>query len=502
MKNNSSVITAGLLAPLFLGMAPVLGKLAINAGADPFTVAAWRTVAAVVFLWIIYLLFARRFIYIYPAGLFGCVIIGVVNGIGSLFYYGGLSLVDASLAQLLNGMYLIFVVLLSHVGGERLDRRTLIRVILAVIALVIIAGFGKNPANWLGVGLMLANALMFAGTVILSQYVLYEMPSPTVTLYSLTTMAVLVAMVWVAVGKPLSLEAFQAASPPILLLAITTAASRMALFSGIKAFGSLRTAVLALTEIGVALTLAFFLLNERLTPSQVVGVIILMLSISLIRTEDISERGINPNRLFYNVADIQFQWIAFDQAFGKSRPTATAEILAPKLSTEEIHQIRRMMGVSKGPVTPIELASRDSLVQVDSAFRAVAKTPIYYSIYYPEKLNTEDWLPLYLYVFHEQATEAVLTDAENHINLSATAFHQPSIPMPIQLTSGRVITASLKIEGCELNPPELTGYLEKEWQRYDFYVKGNGIQPNEKRLVGILNIHEGDSLVAHIPIGV
>ncbi|MBL8119711.1 MAG: DMT family transporter, partial [Anaerolineae bacterium] len=246
MRSNLRGTAFGLLTPVFLGVAPIFGKMAINEGADSFTVAAWRTVIAVVFLWMVYALFARKYIYIYPAGLLGCVVIGVVNGIGSLFYYGGLGMLDASQAQLLNGMYLIFAVLLSRINGERIDRRLVVRVLLAMIALFIITGFGQSSVNWLGVGLMLANALMFAGTVILSQYVLYEMPAPTVTLYILTSMAVLVSMVWVVLGKPMTPQVLENALPPILALAVTTALSRVALFSGVKIFGSLQTAVLAL----------------------------------------------------------------------------------------------------------------------------------------------------------------------------------------------------------------------------------------------------------------
>lgn len=362
MQSNWRV-SVGLLTPLFLGVAPIFGKLAINAGADSFTVAAWRTVIAVLLLWVIFVLFARRYIYIYPAGLLGCVVVGVVNGIGSLFYYGGLGVLDASLAQLLNGMYLIFVVLLTHMGGERLDRRTILRVVLALIALTIITGFGSVPSNWLGVGLMLANALMFAGTVILSQYVLFEMPAPTATLYILTTMAVLVAMVWMAVGQPMTTEVFQNALPPIFALAISTALSRLALFVGVKFLGSLQTAVLALAEIGVALALAYLVLGERLTPTQVIGVGFLTVSIMLIRPKDILPRGINPNRLISNLADVQFQWIAFDQAFGR-RPSETQNDddnrpTTPKLSTQEIQALRTMLGASSKPVNPISTRKGD-----------------------------------------------------------------------------------------------------------------------------------------------
>lgn len=359
MSQNMRGVVTALLTPVFLGVAPIFGKLAINAGADTFTVAAWRTAIAVAILWVGYFLFARKFIYIYPAGLLGCVVIGVVNGIGSLFYYGGLGSLDASQAQLLNGMYLIFAVLLTRMSGEKLDRRLILRVILAMIALVIITGFSSKQINWLGVGLMLANAIMFAGTVILSQYVLYEMPAPTVTLYILTTMAIVVAMVWVAVGKPMSEHTLQMALPPIFALAISTALSRLALFSGVKLFGSLQTAVLALTEIGVALTLAFFILGDRLTPPQVVGIGFLAASILLIRPKDLSTHGINPNMLVSNIADLQFQWIAFDQAFGKQNSALENQPINPKLTTVEMHMIRDMMGAGKNPVKPFSTNKDD-----------------------------------------------------------------------------------------------------------------------------------------------
>ncbi|HRF98004.1 MAG TPA: hypothetical protein PLZ51_22515, partial [Aggregatilineales bacterium] len=58
-----------------------------------------------------------------------------------------------------------------RLGGEKIDKRTMIRVGLALFGILLITGFGSKPISWLGVGFMLANALMFAGTVVLSQYV-------------------------------------------------------------------------------------------------------------------------------------------------------------------------------------------------------------------------------------------------------------------------------------------------------------------------------------------
>jgi drug/metabolite transporter (DMT)-like permease len=350
-------IIAAFMTPLFLGVAPIFGKLAITAGADPFSVAAVRTVIAVAFLWVIYAIFSRKFIYIYPAGLLGCVVLGGVNGIGSLFYYSGLGLLDASLTQLLNGMYLVFAVLMTRIGGERLDRRMVIRIFLALLALIMLTGFGNEAINWLGVGLMLGSALMFAGTMILSQYVLYEMPSPTVTLYTLTTMAIVVVMAWLATGVQTNFPILESAMPPIIILGITTALSRLAMFAGVKFLGSLQTAILAITEIGVALALAFLVLDERLTGIQVIGVGILTFSILLVRPSDLISDRFNPGKLvMQNIATQQFQWIAFQHAFAKKSEEGSNNVMA-QITTAEIQAIRDMMGVDGKPIDPFPINS-------------------------------------------------------------------------------------------------------------------------------------------------
>lgn len=362
-QNQIRGIIAVLATPTFLGMAPIFGKLAINANADPFSVAAIRTLIAVGILWLIYFLFFRKYIFIYPAGLMGCIVIGVINGIGSLFYYGGLDLLDASLVQLINGMYLPLAVLISRIGGQKADRRTLFRVLLATIALFTITGFGAGSVDLSGVGFMLGSALMFAGTLILSQYVLYEMPAPTATLYILTTMAVIVSMVWLAASEPLSAQVLTDALPPIFLLGITTALSRLAMFAGVKFLGGMQTAVLAIAEIAVALVLAFLVLGDSLTSMQWLGVGLLFASILLIRQKDLLPRGYNPNALIVaNMSSVQFQRIAFHRAFGTTELDNELGTMAA-VTTQELQAIQRMMGASSGALDPFPIGKVNKLNQ-------------------------------------------------------------------------------------------------------------------------------------------
>ncbi|MDZ4770824.1 MAG: DMT family transporter [Chloroflexota bacterium] len=353
--NFRNALIAAISTPIFLGIAPIFGKQAILAGADPFTVAAFRTVIAVVLLWVVYALFLRRALFIYPAGLLGCVVVGLVNGIGSLFYYSGLQYLDASMVQLVNGMYLVFALLLSRIGGEAFDRRTLFRVGLALMALLLLTITGNKPLNFFGVGLMLGSALMFAGTVVLSQYVLYEMPPTTATLYILSTMAVVVVMAWAAVGQPLTGATLEASIAPIFILGITTAISRLAMFSSVSVFGSLRTAIIAIAEIGVALVLAFFFLGDRLTPPQVAGVLVLLGSIMLIRAGDLRPTGVNLyGMLVRDMASVQFQRIAFHRAFGKPEHDNEAGVMGI-ITTGEMEMIRQMMGADTKPVDPLPM---------------------------------------------------------------------------------------------------------------------------------------------------
>jgi uncharacterized membrane protein len=245
---------------------------------------------------------------------------------------------------------------------------------MAMTGLVMITGFGISRVTWTGVGFMLANALMFAGTVILSQYVLYEMPAPTAALYILTTMGVVVTMVWLAVAPPLSIGMLQTAGWAIFVLGLTTAISRLAMFASVKFLGGMQTAILAAAEIGVALLFAFLLLGDSLTLGQWVGVAFLIVSILLIRQQDLLPRGFNPNALIVaNMSSVQFQRIAFHRAFGTSEQD-NLENSIQSLTTSEMMAIQRMMGAEVGGIDPFPIGKSQHILGVGDDYDPYAMT--------------------------------------------------------------------------------------------------------------------------------
>ena len=273
-----------LLSPVFLGAIPILAKLAYATGVSVLTLVAFRTIFAALLLWLAMFTFTRHLIRSSVPAIVGSLIAGAVNGIGSLFFYASLTRIDASLGQLINVSYLVFVTVLLRLAGQTISALTLFRTGLTILAIYILTQGGLGPADWIGVSMMLVAALTFAIQLVLSQRIMYDIPAPTMTLYAMTAMAGVVSVVWLLFPTTLasvSVDGWRA----VLLMGLATALSRLALFLGVKHLGSIQAALLGVFEVIVTIALAALLLGERLTPLQWLGAAVLMASILLVRFE-------------------------------------------------------------------------------------------------------------------------------------------------------------------------------------------------------------------------
>ncbi len=273
-----------LLSPLFLGFVPILAKLAYAAGVNVLTVVAFRTLLAALIMWLGLILFARHFIASPIPAILGSMLAGGINGLGSLFFYGSLTRIDASLGQLINITYLIFVAILLRLAGQAVSRLTLLRTALAIAAIYLLTAGGLGRPDWLGVGMMLAAAVTFAIQLVMSQRIMMDIPAPTMTLYAITAMSGVVSVVWLLFPSNLTAVS-QTGWQAVIWMGVVTALSRLTLFLGVKALGSLQTALLGILEVAVTITLAAVFLHERLTINQWVGTAVLITSILLIRFE-------------------------------------------------------------------------------------------------------------------------------------------------------------------------------------------------------------------------
>lgn len=273
-------IRAALVSAMFLGFTPIFGKQAILGGFPPLAVTAFRTALAALLLLLVMAAFHRRFFYIYPVGLIGCVLAGMVNGLGSVLYYSALGRIDASLGQILYAFYPLFTAMWLFIDHQQVSRMTFVRLILAIPAVYLLLNTDQQGVDLLGVGLMLGASVLYALHLLINQRVLYDVPAPTVTLYTLLSMS---ATTLVAYGLfDRGLPPPHAAWWPILALALVTFLARILLFLGVKHVGGMQTALLGLAELIISISLAVFWLGERLSAAQWLGACLLGASLLLV----------------------------------------------------------------------------------------------------------------------------------------------------------------------------------------------------------------------------
>lgn len=269
-----------LVSALLLGTTPIFGKQAIDAGVPPLEVVAIRTGIAAGLLFLALLVFQRRALYIYPLGLAGCLLAGGLNGLGSLFFYSGLARLDAGLAQLLFSLYPVFVALLLYLDGQRHTPLTLLRLLLSVPAIVLLTQAAPSRVDLQAAAFMLLAGLLYALHIPINERILYDVPAPTVTFYTLLAMAAVVLPAYLAVSPRIG-ELASGAILPLAGLTAVTFLSRLSLFAGVKHAGSMQASLLGLAELLVAVALAHLWLHESLAPAQWVGAALLVLTLVL-----------------------------------------------------------------------------------------------------------------------------------------------------------------------------------------------------------------------------
>ena len=278
-------IYAALSSAVFLGIVPIFGKIAITTGISPFAVIAVRSSLAALLMLLVMAIWMRSFFYIYPVGLIGCLLAGLINGLGSILYYTGLSRLDASIGHMLYSFYPLFVAIWLLLDRQSISKMTLLRLAISVPAVILLLQTNRGSIDLLGAAMMLGSAVLYALHLLINQRILYEAPAPTVTLYTLLGMSVTVVLAYGILG--FKIPGPDAAWWAVLSMALITFFSRFTLFLGIKHLGGIQTALLGLSEIFITLLLSSLWLGEHLSSTQWMGAALLGTSLILVGLDHI-----------------------------------------------------------------------------------------------------------------------------------------------------------------------------------------------------------------------
>jgi drug/metabolite transporter (DMT)-like permease len=199
-------------------------------------------------------------------------------------------------------------------------RLTLVRMVVALPAIVLLSqnhaqltsAQSNSPEYFIGVIEMLIASALYALHLPINQRVLYDMPAPTVTLYTLIAMSAVVVPVFLfaaavpftaALTTPGTLQTAETVSgasfllstlgryaSPMVGLTLVTFFSRLTLFLGVKNLGGMQTALLGLSEVLVTVIVAHVWLGERFSGLQWLGAVLLVVSLGLVGLEKAQPR--------------------------------------------------------------------------------------------------------------------------------------------------------------------------------------------------------------------
>ena len=273
-------IIAAASSAILLGLTPILGKISLQLGFSPLFIVTFRSILATVLVFLFLFIFNRSFLRIYSLGLIGCILAGAVNGLGSILFYSALSLLDASIGQLLYSFYPLMVAFWLLLDRQTLTRLTIVRLSISIFGAVLLIGASAKGVSIQGAVMMLDTAALLRATLDHQPgRVLYKRQPQRSPLYVFPWRSHSVSFIWFSTGK------FHRPRPicrPVIIFGVITALSRVLLFLGVKKIGGMETALLGLGELLVTVLAAQIFLGETLTGIQWFGAGLLLLSLILV----------------------------------------------------------------------------------------------------------------------------------------------------------------------------------------------------------------------------
>lgn len=263
---------------------PVLGKLALGAGAALWPMVAWRFVGGAAVAWAALLLAGARL----PdrKGTLVLLALGVLYGAVGLAFLASLRWIPATTASLVFYTYPAAVLVLAALFlDERITPGRLASLALAVTGCALTAGIGGLHGGWTGVLLVLLSVGGLSVYITASRHVMEGRPAGGSAAVVLTGAALTVGAAALARGGLDLGGGVEAAAWTAAMAVVATALPLTLFLAGIRRVGAGTASLLATVEPALTAVLAALLLDERLAPLQYLGGALILAGVLRLRME-------------------------------------------------------------------------------------------------------------------------------------------------------------------------------------------------------------------------
>ncbi len=268
----ASTLASSIVTPLSRGL--------ILTGVDPILLLLLRLAIAVLLMGVTLVVREPRLLRIDRRGGWRIVAVGLIAGLEICSFFSALALVDASMSAMIKSTQPLVVLLLLTLGGERLTRRQLVRLALAIGGIYLLVGPGGTVAP-LGLLFLLLSLLLYGTQLVFIQWWLSAYNSHTVTLYLSVVMTVVIGTWWWLQDVGWRDPGVTGWTVILVLAVVSTWFARLALFGAIARIGSGQIALLWPLQTLLIIVLSVLFLNERMTAVQWGGGLLILGSMAL-----------------------------------------------------------------------------------------------------------------------------------------------------------------------------------------------------------------------------
>ncbi|KEO84434.1 DMT family transporter [Tumebacillus flagellatus] len=291
---NRSILGVALvlISAACYGIMSILAVYAYRDGASVLGLLTIRFALAALLFWL-FLVVSRTKISLTLRQLLAMFILGgVLYAAMSFTFFTAVQYISPSLAALLLYSYPVFVAVLSAVvDKERLTRRIVLSLVLAMAGLVLVLGTSFADVSPIGVILGVVSAVLYSIYIVLSNRVVKSVPSvvtsASVTLFTALSLATVSlstnqlqlhfhTQAWLAIGG---------------IILFPTIIAMVAFFYGLRIIGSTKASILSMIEPLVTITASALLIGDRLTPAQCVGGTAVLLGALLVMLKQSEDRS-------------------------------------------------------------------------------------------------------------------------------------------------------------------------------------------------------------------
>ena len=284
MSRTWSFVAVVVSAACF-GTLAVLTPLAYDSGATPLPLLAWRFLIAALLLASVSTLRDRRSLLVPRSDLARYSALALTGyGAASVCFFFALKFADAAVVAVLLYAYPAFVTLVSWVLlGEKATWQRAAAVLVTFLGCALVVGLfgGAARASWQGIVLGLGAAVGYTLFNLLSHRWLPGRSQFVMMTYTFGIASVLAAVLCVAMGDSLSPASWQPTTWWLLgaIVIVPTFVAIVLYLEGIRGLGPSQAAVVSTLEPLFTIVLAWIVLGQHLTPTQVFGALLVLVGV-------------------------------------------------------------------------------------------------------------------------------------------------------------------------------------------------------------------------------